>query len=109
MRPTAVGHCDYCTAVVNRHWANCLVCHAPLTTMPLCEKVNPITAALPIPTIQAGSQITWQRADLTMQAGAIDYLYVDDAGVRWAFVTIGESWAAVNLKFATLVEEGGQN
>lgn len=30
MSPTVVGHCEHCAAVVNRHWANCLVCHTPL-------------------------------------------------------------------------------
>lgn len=55
-----------------------------------------------------GGKITWQRANGTVQIGVVDAVHVDDAGVRWAFVTIGESWAAVNLKFVTLVEEGGQ-
>lgn len=52
----------------------------------------------PSPTIQAGDQIAWDRAG-TMQTGVVDYLYTDSAGVTWAFVTIGESWAAVNLKY----------
>lgn len=57
-------------------------------------------------TIQPGSTITWQRADdLTMQTGVVDWLHTDDRGLRWAFVTIGDSWAAVNLKFATINKE----
>ena len=47
------------------------------------------------PTIQAGSQITWTRGDLTVQHGTVDFVHVDDAETRWAFVTLGESWAAV--------------
>lgn len=50
--------------------------------------------------IRTGSRVTWQRADdLTLQTGIVDYLYTDDTDTRWAFVTVGESWAAVNLKF----------
>jgi hypothetical protein len=62
-----------------------------------------------VPTIQAGSQITWTRGDGSTQGGVVDYLYVDETGTRWAFISIGDSWAAVNLKFVTLVEEGGQH
>jgi hypothetical protein len=51
-----------------------------------------------------GGKITWKRAGQTQQ-GLVDFIHVDDTGTRWAFVTIGESWAAVNLKFVTLVEE----
>ena len=50
------------------------------------------------PTISPGDQITWDRAGMA-QAGVVDFIHVDDTGTRWAFVTIGETWAAVNLKF----------
>lgn len=40
MSPTAVGHCEHCSAVVNFRWSNCLVRHAPLTA-PLRETVSP--------------------------------------------------------------------
>ena len=33
MSTMAVGHCSQCSAVVNRHWPNCLVCHAPITAL----------------------------------------------------------------------------
>lgn len=50
--------------------------------------------------IQAGDRITWQRGDGTTQSGVVDAIYTDDAGTRWAFVTMpGGSWAAVNCKF----------
>lgn len=49
--------------------------------------------------LQAGDLIEWDRAG-TMQTGIVDFLYTDDSATRWAFVTIGETWAAVNLKFA---------
>lgn len=59
-------------------------------------KVRAIT-----PVIHSGDRITWVRADGTTHTGLIDVLHVDDAGTRWAFVTLGESWAAVNMKFVT--------
>lgn len=30
MSITAVGNCSHCAAVVNVHWASCLVCHSPI-------------------------------------------------------------------------------
>lgn len=52
--------------------------------------------------LQSGDRIEWQRADdLTQQTGEVDFIHVDDTGTRWAFVSIGESWAAVNMKFVT--------
>lgn len=63
------------------------------------DKVRVITA-----TFQAGSQVTWCRADGSMRAGIVDQIYVDDTGNRWAFVAIGGSWTVVNLK---LVKEHG--
>ena len=57
-------------------------------------------APVPPPIIQAGSQITWQGADLTMQTGCVDFLYTDKTATRWACVSIGKSWAFVNLKIA---------
>lgn len=59
-------------------------------------KVRVITPTL----FQAGSQVTWCRANGSTQFGIVDQIYVDDTGTRWAFVTIGESWAVVNLKLA---------
>ena len=50
--------------------------------------------------IAVGDRIEWTRADLTVQTGVVDFMHVDDTGARWAFVTLGESWAAVNMKFA---------
>lgn len=51
-----------------------------------------------IPTIQHGDWVTWERADGTTQTGVVDFVHVDVDGIDWAFVTIGEIWAAVNLK-----------
>ena len=70
---------------------------------------NETGQAAPVPPIQPGAQITWTRGDGSTQGGVVDYLYVDETGTRWAFISIGESWAAINLKFVTLVEEGGQH
>jgi hypothetical protein len=52
-----------------------------------------------VSTIQAGDRIEWKRAD-SAQDGVVDTIYTDDTGTRWAFVTLGESWAVINLKFA---------
>lgn len=52
--------------------------------------------------IQAGSFITWTGGDGSIQTGLVDYLHVDADGATWAFVTIEESWSAVNLKYATV-------
>lgn len=52
------------------------------------------------PTLQAGSQVTWCRADGSAQLGIVDQIYVDDTGTRWAFVTIEDSWAVLNLNYA---------
>ena len=51
--------------------------------------------------IRPGQWITWTRGDGTTQTGLVDVLHVDEAGTRWAFVTLRESWAAVNMKFVT--------
>ena len=53
------------------------------------------------PTIAAGSQITWTRGDGTAHTGLIDVTHVDEDGQHWVFVTIGETWAVVNMKFVT--------
>ena len=50
-------------------------------------------------TIQIGSLISWHRGDGTAQKGIVDLIDVDDTGARWAFVALGESWTAVNMKF----------
>jgi hypothetical protein len=69
----------------------------PIETGKAKEALRQQQAHNPTPTIAVGSLIQWQRADLTMQTGVVDYLHTDDVGVAWAFVTIGEGWAAVNL------------
>ena len=59
-------------------------------------KVRAITS-----TIHPGDSITWHRAGM-VQTGVVDFLHLDTDGVLWAFVTIGQSGAAVNVKFATV-------
>jgi hypothetical protein len=77
MSTTAVGHCDQCAAVVNRHWLTCLVCHAPLIATPSHDEAFP-EAAAPMPPPQAAENIViepaaenprpvyWERADLSI-------------------------------------------
>jgi hypothetical protein len=55
------------------------------------------------PAIHPGDEIIWRRADGTTQIGLVDFIHVDAEGHTWAFVTIGETWAIVNLKFAKVV------
>ncbi|MEO7863738.1 MAG: hypothetical protein ABIU05_25560 [Nitrospirales bacterium] len=51
---------------------------------------------------QAGSSITWLSAT-GPQVGVVDFVHTDNTGTVWAFVTMAdESWAAVNMKFATV-------
>lgn len=57
--------------------------------------------------IQPGNRITWTRGDGTTLSGLVDDIHVDESGTRWAFVTIGEGWSAVNTKFATLQQNQG--
>ena len=52
-----------------------------------------------MPTIAAGSLVSWTRGDGSSQLGTVDQIHEDDTGTRWGFITIGESWAVVNLKF----------
>ena len=55
------------------------------------------------PTIAAGSLVSWIRGDGSSQMGFVDCLYTDHTGARWAFVSIGKTWAVVNLKFVKVV------
>lgn len=52
-----------------------------------------------VSTVHPGDRITWTRADGTTQTGLVDFVHVELDGIAWAFVAIGESWAAVNMKF----------
>jgi len=55
--------------------------------------------------LQAGDLIEWSRGGQA-QTGEVDYLHVDDTGTRLAFVTIGDSWAVVNVKFVKRMSGG---
>ena len=61
-------------------------------------------ARMVLSTIHPGDWITWTRADGTTPNGLVDVVHVDVDGLAWAFVTIGESWAAVNLKFVKMID-----
>ena len=51
--------------------------------------------------IQPSCVIKWQRVDGSTHSGVVDFIHTDGDGTRWAFVTIGETWAVVNMKFVT--------
>ena len=55
-------------------------------------------------TIRPGSFVAWRRGDGSKQEWFVDAIHVDDTGTRWAFVSFGKTWAAVNLKFLTVVK-----
>ena len=103
MSTTAVGHCPNCAAVINRNWAACLVCHASIS--PTAE-TGCTSLAAPVPTIQPGDRITWGAAGKPRGPAVVDFLHVDSDGTVWAFVTLLDSWAAVNTKHVTKTDEG---
>lgn len=57
------------------------------------------------PSIQPGDSIRWARSDGSVHHAKVDFVHEDSDGARWAFVTIGIGWAAVNLKCAQRVSE----
>lgn len=59
-------------------------------------------------TVQPGDFVQWARADASMQTGIVDAIHVDDTGACWGFLIIGESWAVVKLKFATVMKDAAQ-
>lgn len=52
-------------------------------------------------TVRPGALVSWVRADGTRQMGFVDVLHVDPDGQEWAFVSYGETWAAVNVRDTT--------
>jgi hypothetical protein len=102
MSTTAVGHCGQCAAVVNRHWASCLVCHAPLIATPSHGEAFSETT-VPMPPPQAVENIViesaaanprpvyWERADLSIVGpGRPEFLAKVGTGARERFWVIVE-------------------
>ena len=50
---------------------------------------------------EVGAMISWEGTE-RRRHGIVDFVHRDADGVVWVFVTIGDRWAAVNAKFATL-------
>lgn len=66
-------------------------------------RVRAVRALTPtIHAIQPGDQISWMQVG-QRQIGVVDFLHRDPDGQDWAFVTIGGSWAAVNLPYARVM------
>ena len=112
MSTTAVGRCEHCSAVVNRRWPNCLVCHAPLIAAPTRETGIPPSAlastqAQEAPPLAPGDQITWQiGAGGKVKKGVVDFLHTYP-GEAWAFCTLPDGrWTAVNVKHILKREHG---
>jgi len=51
-----------------------------------------------VATLSPGALITWQRADLTIRRGVVDFLYTDADGTMRAFVTTSDGWSAVRMR-----------
>jgi len=69
------------------------------------ETLTPLQAIDQAHTVHhPGDRIKWQRADLSIEQGVIDMIHTDDTGTRWAFVTVAEGWAAVNVRFVKGVQ-----
>ena len=89
MSTTAVGHCDQCAAVVNRHWLTCLVCNAPLPApMPSPQAAENIViesaAANPRP-------VYWERADLSIVGpGRPEFLAKVGEGLRATYWVVAQ-------------------
>lgn len=79
----------------------------PAATQLLKKAPDKVRRVDPLSSIQPGSFITWERADLTVCHGLVDFLHTDSDGTIWAFITLsGGNWAALNTKFVTSTEEG---
>ena len=55
------------------------------------------------PAIQPGYLVTWCRGDGSKQEGFVDFLHFDPEGKEWAFVSYGQTWAAVDRRRLTVV------
>jgi len=102
MSTTAVGHCDKCSAVVNRHWPSCLVCHAPLIATPSRDEAFS-EATAPMPPLQATETIViepapenprpvyWERADLSIVGpGRPEFLAKVGEGLRATYWVVAQ-------------------
>ncbi len=63
------------------------------------------TGSLHPPSVNPGDRITWQGVDGKTRGPAIvDFLHAASDGRCWAFVTLADSWAAVNTTHVTKTE-----
>ena len=91
------GPCFTCRST--RRWLSvygaviCGTCHPPADPSLVVRWVRVV-----VPTIQQGDSIQWQRVGI-LQHGTVDFIHVDPDGGTWAFVTLGGTWAVLNLKF----------
>ena len=69
------------------------------------EAVRPQPAIDQASTVNPGDSIEWHRADGSLHRGVVDLVHVDAMGSSWAFVTIGQSWAAVNLRYTAVATD----
>lgn len=101
MSTTAVGHCSYCAAIVNRRWPSCLVCHAPLIAVTPCETGSPTSTApthpqadavtavpSPMPPLQPGWLVCYRDRRGVLCGGCDDRQHGTVDECRWD----GKEW-----------------
>lgn len=82
----AVGQCPQCGAVVNVHWAACLVCHARLEARNLFETLHDNGACSkdsPEPPIRLGWLVTYRDRQEKLCGGAEDRAHGTVQECRW--------------------------
>lgn len=70
----------------------------PIETVKTEETLKRQPTLAPILTAQPSDRITWIRAG-SVQHGTVDFVHIDGDGIAWAFVTLGNSWTTINMKF----------
>jgi hypothetical protein len=71
-----------------------------------CDQIEDTEKRKTSRALAPGDRIEWERADLTVQHGVVDFLHTDPDGTGWAFVTLASDWVAVNTKVVTHIEPG---
>lgn len=59
----------------------------------------------PVLSIQPGDLIAWHSANSLDSFGQVECLHIDGDGNTWAFVTMGEDFAVVNVQCAQRIDE----
>lgn len=120
MTITAVSECAQCGAVVNIHWASCLVCHVELAnshdvapasqTSPGSESISP----KPLPPILPGWLVTYRDESGKLSGGVEDPDHGTVQECRWDFgrwtvyLTDGQRLPLSRIRGVGKTDEAGQ-